>query len=345
MRNLIIFTILLIGLPAISQEINTKQWSMVNKKTADWCSLCGSWGWNMHKQLTDRFENKNVLNWALHYSGGLQNQAAVDISANFGGSGQPLFYVEGIDLNATPNNIAAKVAEAEDIVNFTLAQPAYAGIGIEAILSSVTNRLDVKAKVEFLQPVEGGDYYLGLYLVEDSLVAYQQSQGQNAVHRYVLRRSLLNTTWGKSLKKGPLEKGEIFDVDVDLDNITTPRNRLYVAAVIWNKVGNKYLFFNGYQVPVGIPASQLDIHSDLSEIKAYQTEGSEIHLQINSQVSFSNPIIAVTDLNGKTITSLSPGALTEGNHSFQLKGNFIPGLHLITLQDNKYSKTIKLIIH
>ena len=345
MRNLVFLVFLFLSFAISAQEINKKQWSLINKKSADWCSLCGGWGWNFHKQLYDRFEGRDVLNWSTHYSGGLMNQASVDITANFGGVSQPIFYVEGTDLIATPNNVAQRLNEAEGIIDFTLSQSPFAGIGIDAVLSSQTNRLDVKAKVEFLMDVEGGDYFLGLYLVEDSVVAYQQNQGQMAVHRYLLRRSLMNDTWGKPLKKGAISKGTVFDVDADIENLTTPRNKLYVAAIIWNKnSNNKYLFFNGYQVPVGIPAASEDINASISGFKVFQTEGDRISVQLELENTLKDAILNVTDISGKTVSSRSVGTLPTGKHELFIQGNFSPGLHVVSINENNIVKSKKIVI-
>jgi hypothetical protein len=344
MRNLVFLVFLFFSMSVSAQEVNKKQWSLINKKSADWCSLCGGWGWNFHKQLHDTFEGRDVLNWATHFDGGLKNQASVDITANFGGSSQPIFYVEGTDLNATPNNVTQKLSEAEAIIDFTLSQSPFAGIGIDAVLSSQTKRLDVRAKVEFLESVEGGDYFLGLYLVEDSVVAFQQNQGQMAVHRYLLRRSLMNDTWGKSLKKGAVAAGTVFDVDADLENLSTPRNKLYVAAIIWNKVNNKYLFFNGYQVPVGIPAASDDLNSSISGFKVFQTEVDRISVQLELENVVKDAVISVTDISGKTVSSRSVGTLNAGKHELFVQGNFSPGLHVVSINENNIVKSKKIII-
>ena len=82
-----------------------------------------------------------------------------------------------------------------------------------------------------------------------------------------------------------------------------------------------------------------------TELKAYQTEGNEIRLELNTDTSLKNPVITLTDLSGKIITTHTPGALNEGKHSISLKGNFQPGLHLITVQEAKYNRSIKLILH
>lgn len=327
-----------------AQEINKKQWSMINKKSADWCPLCGGWGWNFHKQLIDRYEGREVLNWAIHYSGGLMNQAAVDISSNFGGSGQPIFYVEGTDINATPNNIPAKLAETDAVIDYTLNQSPFAGIGIDAVLSSQTKRLDVRAKVEFLEAVEGGDYYLGLYLVEDSVVFNQSGQGSMAMHRYLLRRSLFNDTWGKSLKKGAVAKGTTFDADTDLENISAPRSNLYVAAIIWNKVNNKYLFFNGYQVPVGIPASSNDIIAGITEFKVFQTEGDRITIEAALESAVTDAVLSVTDMSGKTLNIQTLGTLTAGKHNFSIQAKFTPGMYVVSLMEKNKVKSKKIFI-
>ncbi|MBK9257089.1 MAG: Omp28-related outer membrane protein [Saprospiraceae bacterium] len=346
MKSIFIFILSFSFFCLNAQQVNTKQWSIINKKSADWCTLCGGWGWNFHKQLLDKFENREVLNWAIHYSGGLMNQAAVDLSNNYGGSSQPIFFVEGDDIKATNSNTVAKLAEVGDIIDFSLSQLPYAGVGIDAELNTETNTLTINAKVEFLSNAEGGDYYLGLYLIEDNVVASQQPIGNNAVHRNLLRRSLLSTTWGQALKKGAVTMGTTFDVNAVVENVTGNRENLKVAAVIWNKhpTTNKYLFFNANQVNVGIPASSKDEFTSVRDMKVFQSEGDRIIVRLDIENTLTSANLSVSDINGKSISQQHVGTLAIGSHEFSMEGNFNPGMYLVTLRENNKLKTKKIVI-
>jgi len=346
MRFVFIFILSFSFFSLDAQQVNTKQWSIINKKSADWCTLCGGWGWNFHKQLLDKFESREVLNWAIHYNGGLMNQAALDISNNYGGSGQPIFFIEGDDIKATNSNTAAKLIESEAIIDFSLAQLPFAGVGIDAELNTETNTLTVKAKVEFLSSVEGGDYYLGLYLIEDNVVAPQQPIGNNAVHRNLLRRSLLSNTWGQALKKGAVANGATFDVNAVVENITANRENLKVAGVIWNKnpANNKYLFFNANQVNVGIPASSKDEPASARDMKVFQSESDRIIIRLDIESALTSATLSVSDINGKSISQQNLGTLPTGSHEFSLQGNYNPGIYLVTLRENNKLKTKKIVI-
>jgi hypothetical protein len=51
-------------------EVPATQKSLITKRTADWCPLCGGWGWPFFRQLILDNSNKAVL-IAAHYSGAL----------------------------------------------------------------------------------------------------------------------------------------------------------------------------------------------------------------------------------------------------------------------------------
>ena len=93
---LIHFSILLMGQDITIPE---SQKTLITKKTADWCPFCGQWGWGLFKgMLTDNEEDALVI--ATHYSGDLKNDDAEAISDNFGGFYQPIFFVNGKDIES-----------------------------------------------------------------------------------------------------------------------------------------------------------------------------------------------------------------------------------------------------
>lgn len=341
MKNIIITLLISTAfLQLQAQEISKEQWTLFSKTTADWCSNCGSWGWNMHKQLVEKFENKNTLSWALHLSGGLTNQTAKDLGANLGTSFQPVFF-EGLEnMNVNSSNISQKISEAESIVELNNISDAFAGVGILATLSD-DKTLDVSADVEFLAPVENGNYFLGLYLIEDNLVAYQQSQGQNAVHRYVLRNRILPTTFGENLVSGAVAKGQKYKVTASMSNVTGKPENLKVAAILWNRTSNgKYRFFNANVVDVALTSSDYTPEVAFS----YQAQFADENLLVSFTHSdlVSDVRLNLTDMQGKTVFETFISNESSWQKTFHIP--LLSGTYLLHIDAGKQGYTTKKLI-
>jgi len=288
---------ILIG--ANAQTVSKKQWTMISKTSADWCSNCGSWGWNMHKQLLDKLENKQTILWALHTSGNLTNNTSAAIAANLGAVGHPRFFESLEDMNVNSSNIASKLLEAEAVVELNQLIDPFAGIGIDATIKQTGSgrELQVKAKTEFFLPVSQGDYHLGLYLVHDQLIAPQTGQGNNAVHRYLLRRSLFANHFGEPLAKGPIAAGKTFETQATITDV--PEGNVKVVAVIWNRRSDgKYLFFNANLVTPQVSSSTQEENN--SQEVTFMSKDQKIYIH-NEQQSLSGCQFSLFDMNGMMI--------------------------------------------
>jgi hypothetical protein len=227
-------------------------------------------------------------------------------------------------------------------MDFKATQSVFAGVGIDATLNANNKTLAVNAKVEFFEGVEGGDYYLGLYLVED-VFNIQASINGTPLHRNVLRQSLLPSTFGKSLKTGAITKGSVFNVDATLPNVNTTRDKIKVVGIIWNKVGTKHIFFNANMVNVGIPAFTFeeDIHN---EIKVIQNESKSVMVDLKNIVLDQDAILNLTDISGRSIASHKVFK-NDCNQVFILDRMITPGVHIVTLVSDNKKISKKVVLH
>ncbi len=321
------------------QQVSDKNWTLIHERTADWCPFCGTWGWDLKTQMMNKFANDEVIFMAVHHSGGLSNPTAVEFGDNFGGSGQPIFFVDGVNINANGGNIATKLDETQLEVDFKNTVATIAGVGINANLSKTTNTLTVDAKVEFFNDVENGDYYLGLYLLED-VMNTQASRTGLQLHKNVLRQKLLTSTFGNPLQKGAVAKGTTFTVNTTVPGITADRDKIKVVGIIWNKVNNKYLFFNANQVNVGIPATSEEFTAK-SSFNAYQAESGNIVVEIPETFNEKVGTISVIDASGRT---LETAAFVANSKSININSYFVPGMHVIMVVSGNQKISRKLII-
>lgn len=247
------FLLLLVAFAIGAQNVTGVQTTLITKRTADWCPYCGSYGWQFTTQLKPKLENKDAIMWNVHHSGGLATNTSKAIAANIGGSGQPLIYLntEPDDIGLTAGNVTAKVNEVVQLVDDLSFFGAIIGMGGEAKVN-VANTLTAKAKIEFYDSAESGEFYIGLYTVKKNLVAFQQSVGQNAVHHAVLDQSLTPGFFGNKVAAAPITQGAQFETSATLENLVLHNGKLEdtkVVMVIWNKVASgKYIFINAREV-------------------------------------------------------------------------------------------------
>ncbi|MDV7390324.1 hypothetical protein RZS08_03170, partial [Arthrospira platensis SPKY1] len=78
--------------------------------------------------------------------------------------------------------------------------------GIEVESGFEQDQVLGRARVTW-QEAGSGEFALGLYIVEDSLVHAQTNQGPNAIHRFVLRRSLGDAAFGE-LRQVDVQQGQ-----------------------------------------------------------------------------------------------------------------------------------------
>ena len=348
MKNVITLLVLvfMISTSTIGQEVSKKQWTLMHERTADWCPFCGSWGWDFKTNLLNEFQNDNVLFMAVHHSGGLQNSTSTAVGNNFTGAGQPIFYADGTNLNLSNSNGAQTLEDAKLIVDFNQSLPPFAGVGINAGLSESTDTLYVDTKVEFLSEVEDGDYYLGLYLLED-VTHMQASRSSNELHKNVLRSSLLEGAFGKQIVSGSVAVGTSFLNSVKIPNITATTGKIKVAAIIWNKLpsSGRYLFFNANVVsPTLITPSSTNNFALENQMKVYQIESGDIAVSIDAKTKRNNVSISVTDLSGKLVTASTIAELHQGKQTIQLQGNFTSGMYIVSMADGDQVTSKKLMI-
>jgi hypothetical protein len=316
----------------LAQEVNTQQWTLIHERTADWCTICGGWAWDFKNRMIDEFASKPVVFVAAHHSGGLTNPAAQGFGTNFDGAGQPIFYVNGVNINATSGNQTAKLNDTKDEVDFNMGSSPFAGVGINATLNDATDVLTVDAKVKFLEKVEGGDYHLALYLLED-VNSFQANRGSSALHKGLMRASLIGDSFGKSIVSGAVDKDREFVESITVNSITQKKENIHILGVIWNKVNGKYLFFNANKVKVNAASStEEDVLSQ--NITAFASESGDVVLEIETEQNLSDVQAQLTDINGRVLKMETIGDLTIGKHTFTLPTQGASGSYITSIRYN-----------
>lgn len=105
-------------------------------------------------------------------------------------------------------------------------------IGMSVQYDDSTRAVRTLVTTEWLS-TEPGTYNLQLYMVEDSIVAYQLDNGnpiQNYVHRHMLRKAL-NSTWGTPIPSSNLGDIDTQEFAFELDNEWVAKHCQIVAHV------------------------------------------------------------------------------------------------------------------
>ncbi len=322
---------------SFAQTISEKQFFLISKITADWCPKCGDYGWSIFKDLEKEYTNKDVLVLAIHKSSsGIKTKSSEKIAETFGGFGQPLFFINDAEKEGVnSDNWKTKLAELKDDVNL-LSLGAAPFLGVNSIVQLQANgkyKIIVKAKA--FDNINVGEYYAGVYLINDNLIAPQSSQSSMAKHTGVLRENLLGeeNTFGVKMLTTPLVKGkeatfEKSDVEIKIGSQSAKDFR--IATILWNKRGDKFVFNNAAVVPLQtLLSSDKEIAEESSLMVRYDA-GQKIIEVKDSQY----PITALTLFNQQgQVVSIKTMANNEFEGKISLT-NHIQGMYFLRVGSN-----------
>ena len=346
----ITFTLLLFSLffsvTAQEVEVSETQLSMITKRTATWCPLCGGWGWTFFEGLVEDNSERALL-IAAHYSGDLINQASLDITNNLGGFSQPRYYFNNDDQGANSSNFGTKREEIKTQVNDAYASSPVAQSGI--ILVDDETELSVYTKTKFFQPASG-EYYLSVFLIEKYVNETQAGQNGLVDHPQILRRSLLSTTFGDQIGEGDIAAGTEVELNTTLAiDGTYDLENIQIATVIWEKVDDKYNFVNTFFTS--------EILEEVVSTNETQIEGAELKIAPNPVVNqsfvdlnldrgFEQSELLIFDVLGRKTTSVFNGQLPAGLHRFPVSKESLgsSGLYFVQFRSGNQLISRRLLI-
>jgi len=231
--------------------VHTKvQVPIVVKVTGENCPFCGGYGWTNWETISTDLADIAFC-WA-NYAGNYApadgfrgnelrhpNSDAVALLGEFSG------------VTGYPNFVTNMVSSGTSIAGAS--RKAYISAGSTGVKISAGfkhniqgNTLTVNAEAKLWDDLNG-DYYMGAYVVEDKIIAYQEgnSAGNNASHHLVFRGSMSSSTWGEQIFTGSARSGDILRKTF---SVTLPsdynKSNLTYGIIIWKKVGDKYSYVN-----------------------------------------------------------------------------------------------------
>ena len=239
----------LVGLALNAQDFKTKQTTLVIKKTADWCPFCGLYGWDYFKDLYDEVKNDdNAILISMHFSGGLQNNAALQISNNYNAPGQPVIIVDNKDILLNSDNIKAKLTETKKAIQNNSGRNAAIALDLDVIKSNAT-KFTFNLKAKAAQDLTGVETYAGFYKVQNNVIHNQASRSPTASHINVMQGSIhTGSVWGLPLFTGNISKGSEKTISVELESFVTSMDTK-ILAIVWIKgPDGRYSYLNGQMI-------------------------------------------------------------------------------------------------
>jgi len=326
-----------------SQTVNTKQATLVVKRTADWCTFCGQYGWTFFKDLQTNVAGKPAILMAAHHSGTLFRGFARDVTDNYGGGGQPVFYVNGTDALVGSSNVAARITSTVATVNQNANANATLAVGATLIKKN-DNSYTVRASLEAQSALSNVDYYVSAYVLRNKFIAPQQSQGSSASHTNLMDINLTTNTFGNPLVKGNLVVGAKNSVDIPMNAISLHPGAtladVKVAILVWNKVGNNYQFVNGVETDLSkFTSSSTSLTALSNDFKAYQVS-NELIVEFEKETK-NNTRVDLYNITGQRVASAPLGI--GSTKTISLLGTQ-PGVYMINVNTEGKSVTRKMMI-
>lgn len=310
MRYLFTFILFIIlGSSVFAQAVEETQRTLITKRTASWCSNCGTWGWDFMESLIDDNEEKAVL-IAAHYSGDLVTDYAIDMTNNFGGIGQPNFFVGNERLPAGSSSWPSLRTDTKSFVDMNFERAPLANTGLAA--DFIGEDLIINTNTKFFEDADG-EYSVSVFILENGIVNPQSGQGASAVHKKVLIASATGDTFGETVVSGAVTAGtEIAKTYTVAGLDANLKDNYEVVAIIWNLNTGFRNFVNTFSITGNEFGNTVSVDNsiDPSVYKVFPSISSDV-VNINLvQNDAQNAIVSIFDLNGKLLKTIYRGTFS-----------------------------------
>lgn len=261
-----------------AQEVSDKQWSMLIKKTATWCSKCGGYGWTFFKSAQERFGAENLIMMAAHSGGNLKTDVSAAVSNVVPASSQPKFILDQGLLSVTSSNIPSQLDIVKSTIDFNKGQKAVIGIG-SLVTRSEDGTITARSKAKMFQDHTKTDYSIAHYLVRKKKIASQSGQGANAQHTNVLETSISGENFGTDVRFEATSAGTEVDVVVSKKLDINPEDYI-VYTVLWIKDNGKYTFYNATKSDITITSSTDDLEEEKDAVEIITITKDRMSLKV-----------------------------------------------------------------
>lgn len=233
--------------PPPGLTVEKKNIALLADFSEDWCAPCGAYG---SPAFDSALSQEGLLLTGLKiYSSsntnGLNSTLASDWGDDFNVNTIPTLYLNSIKLSVT-SNIGTTYTGILQKANQFQSDSVLAGIALEKKQIN-DSTMQVKTRVQFFKPdSSAANYSLGVFLLEDSVIAGQSVSNASGVgsytdpdfvHRNVLRSGNTADYLGTTVNNGaPVVVDQVFNKTFNLSiDSTWNTSRLKVIAVLWKR--------------------------------------------------------------------------------------------------------------
>lgn len=311
------FTTLLVFLflssVAFGQSVSDKRQAFVVKRTATWCGPCGTWGWDLWSDLSSDFTLPSFVAVQVHdhQASELNNDAAESLVSFYeASSGVPNFYVGSANQTQSSGggiNVSGTLDRLKVLIRAYNRLDATMGVGYTATLTD--DVIDISAKVKAFSAT-GGEFYLSVYVLEKDVVNYQNGQGNDAVHKLILRDEITSNGYGQLIQNGGINEGDEFDYSF---NYTIPEEfnaaNVRLVMVIWEKDGDSYRQETAYSIKESLVSSTDQAFEEKAGLTVFST-GDAISYNLTPKLAGELKVDLV-NVNGQVIQPLFFGSVDQ----------------------------------
>lgn len=312
-------TLLLLGACSVmtvaqAQIPANQSMGFVTKATATWCGPCGDWGWTTQEDIiSDNASGSNPhgIVFAAYGDPGskLYNKVA-DTLVKFNQSWpnwafnnvqRTVFSSTGGIYSSTTRTNLKKAVDSF----YAIAPTASTGLYYNISGSTMT----IKTRTKFWK-AGSGTYAVAVYLIEDSVFEYQNSNTPgNVYHHQVLRGSVTGSTFGDQIANGSVAMNNTYDKNYtfNITDATWNKARLRAITVLWKKSGSTWVVENANSMKtanspgVGVGTVAVD------QLVAYPNPATD-RLHISGALTVtSDARISLLNAIGQTVYSKTVG--------------------------------------
>ncbi len=347
MKKLYTLFFSLIAFSCMAQDIEVPQTqrSLITKRTATWCTICGGNAWDIMQGFVSNHSNNAIILNAHHSSSSaFHSTTAKELVDNLEQSfGQPSFFLNN-ELIGSGNSSTQSTINSGVTAN--AGQSPVAQVGLEGFLTPGTTEVEIFTKTEFFENANG-EYYVSVWPAIKNITAYQANRGENAPHKQILLEAISSTTFGDQIADGSISSGSTFDQNMTYDLSNFSSENIQLIAIIWKKEGNDYTFVNGnvsnitlnVSSTTNLDASQAQLQVQPNPVLA------QASIQLSLNTSFEQAEIQLINTMGQLVQQTDLGQLNQGNISLELERTSLPaGLYFVRFQTEKGQLTQKIIL-
>lgn len=350
MKNL--FTLLVVSLfffSSSAQTVPQTKLALISTQTATWCGPCGTWAWPLQESIVEDNQG-NAVCVELHCSTSddIYNATAGAIQGNFPASTSfPSWFLNGHNATVYSSSGGIYPTLTQDALLTGADSTAGTTANVQSIYTASLSgsNLTVNATAKFFNAVSG-EYYLGIYIIENDVIAYQEGIGNSAHHQNVLRASMSSIAFGDQIATGNTAANTIVNHTFNYTlNSTWHANNIWLAAILWKKVGGIYYYENAYTDNAKItgvdepmePALQLSLYPN-----PLQSEGQ---LSMTLENTVDHCIVYLSDITGRNVAMLYQGNLSQGQHDFAIDAKDLSeGMYTLNILADGILSSRKLIV-